>query len=439
MSRVRPRHLLLAPLLLAVLIALVLALGMLSLRPTVQHAGPLQDTDVRQIEQLIADNSPSRFGSRGERELSLNAEELTLLSTFMFTQFPQLKGFAIEFDLYDSRGEAWLSIPASLGSMTFYLNLQADFSQEAGKARLQRVQAGQIPIPRRVLRWIEDLAGQRVESAGAASQELAELRHHVNATSLDDGRLHLRLTWEPDVLSQIRSQAQQIFLTPEDRERILAYHNALAARVEELAADQRTVSLQALLPPLFDLAWQRSQHGQAVDENRSLLQVLSLYVNGLPLEQLLNPLPADVTDPRPLRVTLYRRLDLTRHFVTSAAIAASAGAGVAEVLANSKEVYDARHSSGFSFSDMTANVAGMLLGETATENDDTARRLQSLLKLATAESDYMPEPSTANDGLSETDFIEIFEDRNSARYQQRLEDIQARVAALPIYTHLHTE
>lgn len=438
MSRIRPRHLLLIPLLLGALAAVLLTAGMLSLQPTVPHGGPLDDSDVRQIEQLIADNSPARLDARGARDLSLSAEELTLLSAFMFSQVPQLQDFAIDFELEDSRGQAWLSIPASLGSLTLYLNLHADFAQEAGKARLQRVRAGQIPVPRRVLRWMEDLAGQRVESSGATHQELAELRHQLSDTSLNDSMLHMRLSWEPEVLAQLRSQAQQIFLTPEDRERILVYYAALADLTRQQDGERRTVSIQALLPALFDVAQQRSKHGSAIAENRSLLQVLSLYVNNLHLDQLLTPVP-DVTPPASLRVTLYQRQDLSRHFIISAAIAASAGAGIAEVLANSKEVYDARHSTGFSFSDMTANVAGLVLGETATQDEETARRMQSSLRLADAESIYMPQPSTVNDGLSETDFIEIFEDRNSIQYQQRIEEIQARVRALPIYTHLSTE
>lgn len=438
MSRIRLRHLLLIPLLLGALAAALLTAGMLSLQPTVPHGGALDDSDVRQIEQLIADNSPARLDTRGARDLSLSADELTLLSAFMFAQVPQLQEFAIEFELEDSHGQAWLSIPASLGSLTFYLNLHADFAQEAGKARLQRVRAGQIPVPRRVLRWMEDLAGQRVESSGATHQELAELRHQLSDTSLNDSMLHMRLSWEPEVLAQLRSQAQQIFLTPEDRERILVYYTTLADLTQQHAGERRSVSIQALLPALFDVAQQRSKHGSAIAENRSLLQVVSLYVNNLHLDQLLTPVP-DVTPPSSLRVTLYQRQDLTRHFITSAAIAASAGAGIAEVLANSKEVYDARHSTGFSFSDMTANVAGLMLGETATQDEESARRMQSLLKFADAESVYMPEPSTVNDGLSETDFIEIFEDRSSVQYQQRIDEIQARVTALPIYTHLSTE
>ena len=438
MPRIRRRHFLLIPLLLGALAVVLLVAATLSLKPTVPHAGPLDDSDVRRIEQLIADNSPAQLDTRGVRDLSLSADELTLLSAFMFAQVPQLQEFAMEFELDDSQGQAWLSIPASLGPLTLYLNLHADFIQDAGRARLQRVRAGQIPVPGKVLRWVENFAGRRVESAGASHQELAELRHQLSDTSLSDSMLHMRVSWEPELLAQLRSQAQQIFLTPEDRERILAYYATLANLTRERSGERRSVSLQALLPPLFAVAQQRSEGSSAIAENRSLLQVLSIYVNNLQLDQLLSPMP-EVNPPLPLRVTLHQRQDLTRHFVTSAAISASAGAGIAEVLANSKEVYDARHRTGFSFSDMTANVAGLVLGETITQDEPTARRMQALLKLADAESVYIPQPSTANDGLSEADFNEIFEDRNSAQYQQRIEEIQARVRALPLYTHLSTE
>jgi hypothetical protein len=174
--------------------------------------------------------------------------------------------------------------------------------------------------------------------------------------------------------------------------------------------------------------------GDAIAENRNLLQALSLYVNNLSLSQLISDLPDDEAfSPPPLIVTLHQRHDLSLHFVTAAAIAASAGAGIAEVLAHSKEVYDARQSTGFSFSDMTANIAGVTLGEAATGSVEEARRLQTALLMATSETHYMPRPRTDADGLSEEMLAEAFGDRTGDEYATRLLEIETKIAALPIY------
>lgn len=419
---------------------LVLALSSISLRPVVQHTGALSSADIRSIEQLIVDNSPEQFRSRGERQLSLDAEELNLLTAFVLANVPQTQDVTARFRLEEDTAQAWMSIPQQIGPVTLYLNLHARFAQDQGRARLVSLHAGRMPVPRRIMRGAENLAGDRLESAGAASQELAELRHGIGAVTLGNGMLHLTLQWEPEVLEQLRAQARQIFTSEDDRQRLLSYYAYIGDIAREAATHGSTVSLQTFLPELFARASERSADSSAIVENRSLLQALSLYVNNLSVYELLDDIPDDsVYSPPTLRVMLFRRHDLALHFVSAAAITASAGAGIAEVLANSKEVYDARYTTGFSFSDMTANVAGLTLGELATQNEAVAQTLQLRLRDAGDESDYMPEPDTEGDGLSEEAFIERYQDRNSARYRARIVAIEARVSALPLYADMNTE
>ncbi|MBC54916.1 MAG: hypothetical protein CMQ34_13895 [Gammaproteobacteria bacterium] len=426
----------LAWLLLASLLAVMLLIAsVVSLRPSVPQPDTLSGSDVRRIEQLIVDNSPERFSRSGERQLSLNAEELNLLAAFVLANVPQTQEFAARISLSGDTALASLSIPHQVGPLTLYLNLRARFAQQQGRARLLSLHAGYLPVPRRIMRSAENLAGDRLEVASAASRELAELRHGVNAVILDDDRLHLTLRWEPDILDQLRTQAQQIFMSEQDRQRLLSYYTYIGDLARIAAQQGQTVSLQTFVPDLFARASERAPNSSAVAENRSLLQALSLYVNNLSIHELLDGIPDDsVYSPPALRVTLYQRQDLGRHFVSAAAIAASASAGIAEVLANSKEVYDARYTSGFSFSDMTANIAGLTLGDAATQTEAQARQIQLRLRDARAESQYMPAPDSEGDGMSEETFIEHYRDRDSPRYQARLSRIEADVSALPLYS-----
>ncbi|OFE11187.1 hypothetical protein PHACT_15205 [Pseudohongiella acticola] len=436
--RTRRRHIwrLLSVLLLA---GVLLVLSALSLSPSVPHPGALSSSDIRNIEQLIVDNSPEQFRSRGERQLQLNADELNLLTAFVLANVPQTRDIATRFSLDDDTAQAWMSIPQHLGPFTVYLNLHAQFAQDQGRARLMSLHAGYLPIPRRIMRGAENMLGDRLESASAVNQELAELRHGISSVALSNDRLHLTLQWEPAVLEQLRAQARQFFMTDEDRQRLLGYYTFIGDIARQAAPEGSTVSLHNFMPDLFARAGERSANGSAIAENRSLLQALSLYVNDISVRELLDGIPDDsVYAPPALRVTLYQRHDLGRHFVSAAAITASAGVGIAEVLANSKEVYDARYTSGFSFSDMTANVAGLTLGEAATESETSARALQIWLRDARAESGYMPEPDSVGDGMSEEAFAEHYSDRNSPMYQDRLQAIEARVSALPLYTRPDT-
>lgn len=438
MSLRKRRILLIAcsPLILLTAAVLVLAVATLSFTPLVQHAGTLTEAEVRHVEQLIVDNSPSRFENQGARDLTLSDDELNLLTAFTLSNVPQLQDVAIDFDINGEQASARASIPQQLGPVTIYLNLQANFAQNQGRARLLELHAGRIPVPRGIIRSAERAAGYRLASASTASQQLAEVRHSVVSYDLVDDELHLRLEWEPEALSQIRSQAQQILVSDEDRERITAYHNRIHEIANETFQIRRQVSLHTFLPELYKLAHERSRLSGAdpVAENRTLLQALSLFVNDLPITQLLGARQGEVLPANPsMIVMLYQRHDLSRHFVTAAAIAASAGVGIAEVLSNSKEVHDARYGTGFSFSDMTANVAGATLGEVSTADPASARHMQQMLMEATSESGYMPEPQTDSDGMDEESFIARFGDRTSAAYLQRLQELENSVMALPLY------
>ena len=237
----------------------------------------------------------------------------------------------------------------------------------------------------------------------------------------------------------MRSQARQWAISAEDRERVRAYYQEIVRIAEQQAVDNRFVSLHRFLPSLFTLAVERSDSADdAIAENRALLLTLSMFTNELPVSDLLGPHPdiqpgeAD-TRATDLRTMMFYRHDLSLHFTTAAAIAASAGVDLADILGTAKEVYDSRQRSGFSFSDLTANLSGMALGEAATQ-PESAQQLQRRMAAAQAETDYMPTPRTDADGMTEEEFAQRFVDRSSDVYNSRLSDINELIAALPVYT-----
>jgi hypothetical protein len=187
---------------------------------------------------------------------------------------------------------------------------------------------------------------------------------------------------------------------------------------------------------LFTAASENSANGSdPIAENRTLLQTLAIYVNNEDIQQLLGELSdSDLTPARYIEVRLLRRQDLAQHLVSIAAITASAGAELAELLSTTKEAYDARYRSGFSFSDLTANIVGVALASLATRDAETAILMQERMSNLQSETDYMPEGGSNRDGLSESDFNAIFQDRNSIEYQQRLQEIEVQVYSRPLFS-----
>ena len=425
------------------LLAFVLLLMILTLQlsPSVPVTRTIDDVDVRTIEQLIVDNAPEEISTAGERRLQLDKEELNLLTAFGLQTIPGLQDMAADVALAQGSVGIDLVVPWQLPGLPLYLNLHARVRQRDGAIELYGVRAGHLPIPTAVVSGAIRM-GQRLLAANYVNyQEFSALQKSVRDVTFEEEAVHVTLNWQPDMLSQVKAQAEQLFLSADDNERILRYYVQIAEIVAALPADTSSVSLNELLFPLFRIASIRSANGRdAIAENRNLLQALSLYVNDSDIRQLAGEAAAefDTTAVRRVEVTIQRRADLAQHLTTSAAITAAAGAGVAGILSNSKETYDARYRSGFSFSDLTANSAGVALGNAATNNAAEALTLQQRLAHATQETDYMPPVARDLTGLNEADFSEQYRDRNSQAYLDRVAAIDKEIAARPVYAPANT-
>jgi hypothetical protein len=422
-------------LLMALAVPMLLLTLVLQTQPDVPLRASISSEETRQIEQLIVDNSPSRFSSTGERVVTFSADELNLLAAFGRQNLPQLERFAAHFDLHDSIALITLSTPWPFENLPVFLNIQFKVVQTAGQLRLADLHAGDLRLPRFAVDALSRRLLEESTSLTENYQELADLQHSIRHIELHGDLVDIHLQWEPRLLANLRAQAQQFFISAEDRERILYYYGEIARISAQIAPETRNTTVQTFLPVLFDRARSRSVNGgDATAENRTLLQAVSLFVNHLRIEELVSDLPASWNErPRRLYVTLQGRSDLSQHFLSSAAIAASAGVGVAGVLSNSKEVYDARYRSGFSFSDMAANAAGMALGAAATISAESAELIQNRLAESVQEHDYMPATGNNTDGISEQDFSEQYSDRSNRRYQSRLAEIEQQIAELPVY------
>ncbi len=416
--------------------ALLLTILTLQLSPSVPMTRTIDDVDIRTIEQLIVDNAPEEISSAGERRLQLDKEELNLLATFGLQTIPGLQDLTADVALTPGSASVDLVVPWRIPGLPLYLNLHARVRQQDGALELYGVRAGHLPIPTAVVRGAIRI-GQRVLEANYVNyQEFSALQQSVRDVTFEEEAVHVTLNWQPDMLSQVKAQAEQLFLSADDNDRILRYYVQIAEIVAALPAETSSISLNELLFPLFRIASIRSANGRdAIAENRNLLQALSLYVNEADIRQLASEAAELGSTPvRRVEVTIQRRPDLAQHLTTSAAITAAAGAGVAGILSNSKETYDARYRSGFSFSDLTANSAGVALGNAATSNAQEALALQQKLAHATQETDYMPLVARDLTGLNEADFSEQYRDRNSQAYLDRVTAIDKEIAALPVYS-----
>jgi hypothetical protein len=416
-----------ALLLLALPVILLIALLLLGLQaqPSVPRNLTVDGVAITAIEDMLVDRAPARVGRAGELQLQLDESELNLLAAFALQNIPALRGAAARVSVGNQSAALNLSVPLPWSGPALFLNLHIDVAAVDGLAVPGTLWIGRIPVPGAAMRLVAGAGERWLASSYVNFETLRPLRDSVRDVDFSAPTASFTLNWEPQLMATVQNQAEQLLLSADDKARIEHYRETLAVLLAAVPADTRSIALGELLPALFREALVQSAAGaDPAVENRSVLQALSLYINAD---------TAQGSGERHPQVTLQRRSDLAQHFVSSAAMTASVGPDVASLLATSKEAHDARYRSGFSFSDLTANMAGVALGDAATLNAASARRLQQALAHSTAESDYMPVVSRDNAGLSEEDFLEQFQDRNSPAYLERLGTINAQLAALPVF------
>lgn len=212
------------------------------------------------------------------------------------------------------------------------------------------------------------------------------------------------------------------------------------SRLQETAAQLRGgyVPLAQYIAPVFRLAAERSKAGadEAVTQNRAAIMALAVYFGDERMKALVDrSTENDFSGSRygSYNVTIKGRHDLVQHYLTSAGLQLAAGVNVANVIGEFKEIADTLlGGSGFSFSDIAADRAGVVLAQKAGDAQH-AYRMQAVLSEVKQETDYFPDISGLPDNMTQAEFESRYGDVESARYRELMADIERRIANVPAY------
>lgn len=395
----------------------ILALGLaLEDTPKLQARADLTPEKIARGKLIFRQNDPRRLKSGAIARVGLDQQELDLAINYLANQYAD--GVAgLRIDSKRALIDATLHLPANpLGQ---FLNLSLELGQTADIPRIDHLSVGKLWLPGVLAQPLLNF-GLTLLQPAADRQAFADIVKHVQ---FQPRRLTVTYRWQADLPAKLRG----VLLPVEDRKRIEVYQRKLAALSQ---GDKSSLSLTALTKPLFQLAAARSAGGDPVAENRALVLVLAFYVNHINLSKLV---PQSGLWPSSLRrtVSLNGRDDLTKHYLVSAMLAAYAGTPLADAVGVFKEIEDARGGSGFSFDDIAADRAGTRLGEQAVASQARATKIQLLMANAD-EKQMMPATADLPESMPEAEFTRRFGGIEGKAYQQMMQDIEQRIAALPV-------
>jgi hypothetical protein len=127
--------------------------------------------------------------------------------------------------------------------------------------------------------------------------------------------------------------------------------------------------------------------------------------------------------------TMRGRRDLAQHFAVSAALTVLAGPEVAEDAGVIKEMSDSRSGGGFSFVDLSADVAGIQFANAVVSGRLPLSRVESRF----AAQDYLPAANGLRDAVAWKEFVKLYGFPPDARLTRQREALRAKALAMPGY------
>lgn len=406
------------PLLLgSLLLSLLMVVGLLAMddTPQLNPAVNLGPRHIEKIKRLLERNDPRRLRKGSVAKAILGQEELDLALNYAVNQYA---GGAARLTVMQGKARVRATLPLSWRVLGGFLNVQVELEQTNALPKIGAMTVGRLPVPPFIA---EGLVGIGLSMAPVAI-DWRQLGRMVKTVRFHPRRVIITYTWQGGLQAQLGG----MLLSSREQEQLRFYQTRLA---ELTRVNKHAIGLTTLLNGLFQLAAQRSENADAVQENRAVIRVLAFYVVQKNLGQLI---PSSKLWPRPVwrKVLLQNRDDFAKHYLVSALLAADAGSPLANAVGLYKEIQDSRGGSGFSFNDLAADRAGTRMGERAI-GGQTARTIQKLLASA-AESDIMPETADLPEFMPEAEFKRRFGGLQEDAYRNMMSEIERRIAALPI-------
>ena len=307
-----------------------------------------------------------------------------------------------------------------------YLNISFTLNEQQGHLTPANFKAGRIRVP-------DIFSGTILNSIikfTALQKYYLQAKQHIKKIQLASDNLKVTYQYSPEAFSQMLS----LLALSTDNESKIIYKQKLSEFIANHDREWR-LSLAQLLQPLFQLAYQRSTLDSAIEENRTAIFVIKAFVNDREIKRYVK-LPSLKGSGPQLSVFLYKRKDMAKHFMWSAALTASGSSNLADKLAQEKEISDAQSGSGFSFIDLAADRAGMYFAEMATSTPRTARKIQKAMAHIIDYRAFMPDVRDLPENLNDKEFKHKFDSVSNPSYKQILAQIDARIAASPVYTEI---
>lgn len=359
-------------------------------------------------------------------ELKVSEQEAASLLAFAARG---IKSARVGVTMTDRGLDVRLSIALPANPIGRYANFSFTLPSSVRGIMLERVRVGNTELPPELLSFFIRHGFDLV----FGSDESDKITSAIQSIRFADQTMTVAYRPMPGITDRLMARINQSEkLRAGDPQRVQIYFTLLQETAADL--DGGYASLTRYIAPVFELAARRSGAGDdaAKSENAAAILALAVYFGDSRMGKLVGEIQGGPRRGR-YNVTLKGRHDLVQHYLTSAGLQIAAGEDVANALGEFKEITDTlRGGSGFSFSDIAADRAGVVLALQAS-NAKHARRIQTIMSQVADEAVFFPDIQGLPDNLPQAEFEGRYGDMESAAYLELMREIERRIALLPAY------
>jgi hypothetical protein len=387
--------------------------------PEIELDWTLTRDDIVRAKKILREGSKTKPDEIATIELS--HADLNLAANYLLNRYSKS---AVQISLKENKLKFEVTSTLPENRLGKYLNITFRLGNEEGSQlpSITKFKAGKLLIPAKIAGFIINTL---IEHSALNNYFILATRP-IQGIKIDPEKITISYFSNLETLITARN-----VLTHTDNPPALSIYQQKIADIIAHHDPNWRLSLAELLKPLFEIAYQRSNLDNAIEENRLVIISVNDYVNKKQNTQFL---PASIpTQGKQYVAFLYKRSDLAQHFIGSAALTTSVNDQVAKVVGEEKELSDAQGGSGFSFVDLAADKAGTRFGEVATASPESARKLQLAMTQIKDYTDFMPDPRDLPEKMNEAAFKSRYGAIDSAAYQELSKKIDARIAAIPLY------
>jgi len=366
--------------------------------PRVERLDQLTVQDLARVEQLLRANDPRKLKIDEIKSVTLSERDLNLFIEYAFSRSDKIRQVTTKIELQPHQANTMITVNLPNNRFGAYLNMAVILAITSADVELEKLKIGQLAFPGWVFKPIFWLA-QKFLQDREEYRISQNIRRSIRDIQIDRDQMTLVYQWRPEIMDQIQARGRRMLIPAGEKERWLAYNSRLYTLSFALKGEK--ISILQFLPPLFQLASERTANGNdAIAENKILILTLAMFGTGSNMDRVVRFLEIDGAQrPRRIEMTLLTRGDLAKHFMVSAALTLSGGGNLANVMGVYKEYGDSQGGSGFSFADIAADRAGMTFAQIATASEAQARAIQARMSQATLETDFMPRVDALPEGI----------------------------------------